>query len=149
LFAACAADARGKPLDDQDEGAIRRIVALLAFNRAAIQLAAARARELSPDEIASALEQLDETAAPEHDVGGRRARGERSRLLGRLGDASADLEAVLRDARGDPHAEAEAHRLLGAVYRAQGEPARALTHKKKALALFTTIGDPARRAVAH
>src|SRR5262249_15786860 len=93
--------------------------------------------------------QLDETAAPEHDVRERLARGERSRLLGRLGDASADLEAVLRDARGDPHAEAEAHRLLGAVYRAQGQPARALTHKKKALALFTTIGGPARRAVAH
>jgi tetratricopeptide (TPR) repeat protein len=149
LFVACASDAGSAPIGPEDDAAVRRIVSLLACNRAAIRLAAARAREMSPREIAASLEQLDASDVPEPDVRARLARGEASRLLGRLGEASADLEAVLRDAEGDPHAEAEANRLLGAVYRAQGRPQEALAHKEKALALFAQIGDPARRALAH
>src|SRR5262249_14513646 len=95
------------------------------------------------------LEALDAADAPRPGVRSRVAQGHAARLLGRLGDASTELESALRDAHGDPRAEAEAHRALGAVYRAQGKPRDALLHKEKALALFTAIGDPAQRAVAH
>ena len=150
LFAAHAEDARGAPVvTEGDEPIVRRIVALLSYNRAAIQLAAARATEMSPADIARALEQLDIAETPEPEIRARLSRGESGRELGRLTEAATDLEAVLREAEGDPHAEAEAHRLLGAVYRTQGRLREALVHKEKALVLFTTLGDEASRAVVQ
>ncbi len=153
LFSAHADDARGarreRPVTDADLPHVRRIVALLSFNRAAILLAAARATELSPKALADALELMDTADAPVEGVRARLSRGEAHRLLGRLPEASADLEAVLRDASGDLHAQAEAHRLLGAVYRAQGRADEALAHKEQALAKFTALGDAVMRAVAH
>lgn len=151
LFASRAADARGSPVivTEADHAMARYIVELLSLNRAAIVMAGARAAEMTPEQIARTLEQLDMATEPEPEVRSRLARGESRRRLGRLGDAATDLEAVLRDAQDDPHGEAEAHRLLGGVYRAQGRPLEALAHKEKALALFSTLGDPVRRAVAH
>ncbi len=150
LFVARAADARGAPVvTDADLPYVRRIVSVLAFNRAAILLAAARATELSPKALADALDTMDRADAPVEGVRARLSRGEAHRLLGRLPEASADLEAVLREAAGDLHATAEAHRLLGAVYRAQGRAEDALAHKEKALAAFTALGDKVMRAVAH
>jgi tetratricopeptide (TPR) repeat protein len=149
LFVARAADARGAPVTAGDLPDVKRIVALLGGSRAAILLAAARASELSPRALADALEMMDAADAPTPDVRARLSRGEAHRLLGRLPEASADLLAVLRDASGDLHAQAEAHRLLGAVYRAQGRADEALAHKEEAVAKFTALGDPVMRAVAH
>ena len=150
LFVARAEDARGEPaVEDADLPHVRRIVGILGGNRAAILLAAARTTEMSPKALADALEHMDAADTPEKDVRARLARGEENRRLGRLVEASCDLEAVLREAGGDPHAEAEAHRLLGAVYRAQGRGEEAVAHKQKALALFAGLGDPVKRALAH
>lgn len=152
LFLTHAADARrGEPLapNDADRVHLRTIVRLLDFNRAAIVLAAARASTSSPAEIAAALEALGDATTPDPEVRVKLARGEANRLGGRLPQAASDLEAVLREASGDPFAQAEAHRILGAVYRAQGRFEDALAHKREAVSLHEMIGDRPRRAVAH
>jgi tetratricopeptide (TPR) repeat protein len=150
LFAAHAADARGaRVVGKNDREAVRAIVRLLGHNRVGIQLAAARAAELSPAVIATGLQQLHDNALSTKGARKKLARGEADRLLGQLPSAASQLEDVLREARGDLHAEAEAHRLLGAVYRTQGQLERALEHKRAAEERFVALGDPARRAIAH
>lgn len=151
LFLACAVDARDTPIEQgpDDDALLRCIVRTLGCNRAAIHLAGARARELSFADLEATLRDLDQAAAPEPSLRVRLARGETMRLHGRLGEAEAELTAVLANGASDAHARVEAHRSLGAVYRAQGRSREALEHKEHALELCLTLGDPARIAVAR
>lgn len=151
LFLACAVDARDAPIEPSPEDLelVRTIVRTLGKNRAAIHLAAARARDLSFADLSATLRELDQAAAPEPSLRVRLARGKSLRLHGRLGEAEAELTAVLERASSDAHARIEAHRSLGAVYRAQGRTREALAHKEQALELCLTLGDPARIAVAR
>ncbi len=151
LFADRARAARGAVVvRKEDEEEVRVIVRALGANRVAIAFAAAYAETLSVSEIAARVEQLDAELAPEPEgVRARLARGEARRLEGRLSEAAEDLEEVLRQAKPGDLVAAEAHRLLGAIYRAQGRPEEALAHKERALALHEALGDPRRIAAAR
>lgn len=151
LLVACVANARDElrePSAD-DLTIARRIVRALDNNRAAIHLAAARAPGHSFAELEKLVLAFHEATLPEPSLRALLARGESARLHGRLQAAALDLQAVLRDAGSDTQALAHAHRLLGSVYRAQGNGREALTHKERALELFVALGDPARIAVAR
>jgi len=148
LFCGRATDARGTKIDDAlDLAIVRRIVRVLGCNRAAIQLAAARVGEISLERIAELLERFDQNDDTAPDLRELLADGRDRRLHGRLHEAATALEDVLERAD-DVHAEAEAHRVLGAVYRAQGRGDEALEHAQRACTLFESLGDPARHAMA-
>jgi tetratricopeptide (TPR) repeat protein len=151
LLVACVADVRDDPTEPaaDDLAIARRVVQALDFNRAAIHLIAARARGHSFAELEQLVVAFHEAAMPEPSLRALLARGEAARLHGRLQAAADDLQAVLRDAGSDTQALAQAHRLLGSVYRAQGNGSEALVHKERALDLCLALGDPARIAVAR
>ena len=126
----------------------KRIVERLGNNRAAIHLAAMRASEIGIPALAASLESLDAMESPDVDVRSRLARGRDHRQRGELRRAASELERVIREAKHDPYARAEAHRLVGSVYRTQGRSNAALSHKRQAVKLFRALGDAGRTAVA-
>ena len=149
LFLRRASDASGRAEFTADErDAARRIVVLLGCNRAAIQLAAARAADLPIAAIAAIVERLDDERDEPGDLRGRLALAEAHRLKGRLRDAARELEAIVASAHGDTHLDAESHRVLGTVRRAQGRTRDAIEHKRRALEIFTALGDAAHRALS-
>ena len=148
LFLARLSDARAKLATKTERADAVAIVERLGNNRAAIHLAAMRASEIGTRELLASLEALDEMEPPKADVRSRLARGSDHRQRGELRRAAFELERVIRDAKKDPWARAEAHRLLGSVYRAQGRSDVALVHKRKAVKLFRDLGDVGRTAVA-
>ena len=148
LFFARLSDANAKPTAKSERAMALRIVERLGNNRAAIHLAAMRASEIGVRALLASLEQLDAIEPPKKDVRSRLARGSEHRQRGELRRAASELERVIREAKKDPYARAEAHRLLGSVYRAQGRADAALKHKRTAMKLFRELGDVGRTAVS-
>jgi tetratricopeptide (TPR) repeat protein len=148
-FSARAADARGEEVvTPSDDATIRAIVTLLGRNKVAILLAAARAERETPNEILESLHALEGLSLPEAPTRRALATGESVRREGRLEEAERHLQRVAKRPQGDLFAEAEALRLLGAVYRAEGRLAEALATRERALGLHEKLGGRAQVAVA-
>lgn len=148
LFVERLSEARAKPATKSERAMAARIVRHVGNNRAAIHLAAMRASEIGVGALLASLESLDAMEPPKADVRSRLARGSEHRQRGELRRAALELERVIREAKKDPYASAEAHRLLGSVHRAQGRWDDALAHKRRAVTLFRRLGDVGRTAVA-
>jgi tetratricopeptide (TPR) repeat protein len=136
-----------KPATRSERAMAARIIEHVGNHRAAIHLAAMRASEIGVRALLASLDAIDAIEPPKADVRSRLARGSEHRQRGELRRAASELERVIREAKKDPYARAEAHRLLGSVLRTQGRADAALSHKRTALKLFRDLGDVGRTAV--